>query len=98
MRPTRGPWAYARDDDPKNPAHVTTVARVGSFVVGLASPYPGGNYRDGDPDGDEEADAALIASVHDLLRACELVEMATRGGDYDAAFKAVRAALARAKT
>jgi len=43
-----------------------------------------------------EANARLIAAAPDLLDACKAVDEATRGGDYEAAFKAVRAAIAKA--
>ena len=42
-----------------------------------------------------EANARLIAAAPDLYAACLAVEDAQRGGDYETAFKAVRAALAR---
>jgi hypothetical protein len=73
MKHTPGPWAYELEYGPNitEPPRITTVARCANFVIGLPSDYPGGNYRDGDPSGDEEADARLIAAAPDLLEALE---------------------------
>ena len=74
---TPGPWVYAREygasvtEAPK----ITTVARCADFVIGLECDYPGGDYRNGDPSGDEEADARLIAAAPDLLDALETMLM-----------------------
>lgn len=72
---TPGPWVYAIEYGP-NVAElpcITTVGRCANYVIGLPSEYPGGNYRDGDPCGDEEADARLMASAPDLLDALQVV-------------------------
>ena len=45
----------------------------------------------------KEADARLIAAAPELLAACRLVEQAQRDGDYMTAFRAVSAAIAKAK-
>jgi len=68
---TPGPWAYALEygQNITELPRITTVARCANYVIGLQSDYPGGNYRDGDPSGDEEADARLIAAAPDLLEA-----------------------------
>lgn len=67
---TPGPWAYELEYGPNitELPRITTVARCANYVIGLPSDYPGGNYRDGDPSGDEEADARLIAAAPDLLK------------------------------
>jgi hypothetical protein len=72
MSHTPGPWTYANvaGKDGQRPK-ITTVAYCGDFVIGLASEYPGGYYRDGDPSGDEESDARLIAAAPDLLEALD---------------------------
>lgn len=67
---TPGPWIYARDfDENGKRAKVTTIAMCCDFVIGLPARYEGGNYRDGDPSGDSEADARLIAAAPELLEA-----------------------------
>lgn len=104
---TPGPWVYAEDEgapgDPSTRPRITTVAWCCDFVIGLPSDIPGGNYRDGDPSGDPEADAKLIAAAPDLLAALQLLE-----DDYAAMLKgngisepntrllAARAAIAKA--
>lgn len=71
---TPGPWIYAPSrDDTGELARVTVVAHCCGYVIGLPTSIPGGNYRDGDPSGDEEADARLIAAAPDLLEACQTV-------------------------
>ena len=79
---TPGPWVYALDTGPigtELPC-ITTVARCAQFVIGLASDVPGGNYRDGDPSGDEEADARLIAAAPLMLEALQLIASAKSRG------------------
>lgn len=68
---TPGPWIYAREFGPNitELPRITTIARCADFVIGLECDYPGGDYRNGDPSGDEEADARLIAAAPDLLEA-----------------------------
>lgn len=75
-RHTPGPWVYALEYGPTvtEPPRITTVARCANYVIGLPSEYPGGNYRDGDPSGDEEADARLIAAAPELLEALRYIE------------------------
>lgn len=65
---TPGPWIYAHDfDENGKRAKVTTIAVCCDFVIGLPAAYEGGNYRDGDPSGEPEADARLIAAAPELL-------------------------------
>ena len=65
---TPGPWIYAPSrDDTGELARVTVVAHCCGYVIGLPTSIPGGNYRDGDPSGDDEADARLIAAAPELL-------------------------------
>ena len=47
--------------------------------------------------GEIDANARLIAAAPELLAACRLVEQAQRDGDYMTAFRAVSAAIAKAK-
>ena len=73
---TPGPWVYGlRFDSENQRAKITTVAHCGDYVIGLASAYPGGDYRQGDPCGAEEADAKLIAAAPDLLAAAEAIKI-----------------------
>jgi hypothetical protein len=98
---TPGPWAYALEHGPNitEPPRITTVARCASYVIGLPSESPGGNYRDGDPCGDEEADARLIAAAPDLLAALEFLDgcSAPMTSQQDECWKLVRSALAKAR-
>ncbi len=66
---TPGPWQYAQEYGPHiaELPRITTIARCADFVIGLPSDVPGGDYRNGDPSGDEEADARLIAAAPELL-------------------------------
>jgi hypothetical protein len=74
MSHTPGPWAYALEygHNITEPPRITTVGRCANYVIGLPSDYPGGNYRDGDPSGDEESDARLMAAAPELLAALKL--------------------------
>lgn len=98
---TPGPWAYELEygQNITELPRITTVARCANYVIGLPSDYPGGNYRDGDPSGDEEADARLIAAAPDLLEALELADHMLSGSNMDAkAVKnKVRSAIAKAR-
>ena len=88
---TPGPWTYALEYGPNitEPPRITTIGRCANYVIGLPSDYPGGNYRDGDPSGDEEADARLMAAAPELLEALETLERWLRqageedGGNFD---------------
>ncbi len=81
LQHTPGPWVYAPDfDSAGKRAKVTTVAQCCEFVIGLPSAYEGGNFRDGDPSGEAEADARLIAAAPELLEALQAVmQMDVRG-------------------
>lgn len=100
---TPGPWVYALEYGPTvtEPPRVTTVGRCANYVIGLPSDYPGGNYRDGDPCGDEEADARLMAAAPDLYEALkELIDMDVayqRGPKVSDAVDKAHAALAKAE-
>ena len=50
-----------------------------------------------DAEGETASNARLIAAAPELLAACRLVEQAQRDGDYMTAFRAVSAAIAKAK-
>lgn len=95
---TPGPWAYALEYGPSvtELPRITTVARCANYVIGLPSEYPGGNYRDGDPSGDEEADARLIAAAPDLLEALKSAVAAMEPHMAGDGYLAVRVGLARA--
>ena len=83
---TPGPWIYAREFGPNitELPRITTIARCADFVIGLECDYPGGDYRNGDPSGDEEADARLIAASPDMLSVLqELKESASYWSEYD---------------
>jgi len=100
---TPGPWAYALEYGPNitEPPRITTVGRCANYVIGLPSEYPGGNYRDGDPSGDEEADARLIAAAPELLEALELardhIDMAALEVSHCKDADRIRAAIAKAR-
>jgi hypothetical protein len=66
---TPGPWVYAERKSLNDRPCVTTVAHCCEYVIGLPSDIPGGNYRDGDPSGDPEADARLITAAPTLFDA-----------------------------
>jgi len=93
---TPGPWVYAESGPGQK---VTTVAHCARFVIGLACSIPGGNYRDGNPCGDEEADARLIAAAPELLEALRAMterwEPDTEGADRRM-WENARAAIAKA--
>jgi hypothetical protein len=98
---TPGPWVYELDDGAcGNRPYITTVARCCDFVIGLRCDIAGGNYRDGDPSGDPEADARLIAAAAELL--AELIDLRRQIHDFakkygEADFETGRAAAAIAK-
>lgn len=99
---TPGPWVYAREygESVTEAPKITTVARCADFVIGLECDYPGGDYRNGDHSGDEEADARLIAAAPDLLEACRAMldccyDM-DRNDETLAAVKATMKAIAKA--
>lgn len=96
---TPGPWAYALEYGPSvtELPRITTVARCANYVIGLPSEYPGGNYRDGDPSGDEEADARLIAAAPELLEALELLTAGIENSVSDTYIPLVKARAAIAK-
>jgi hypothetical protein len=74
VKHTPGPWVYERDNGPgRNRPHITTVAHCCDFVIGEPSTFAGGNYRDGDPSGDPEADARLLAAAPELLGALQVI-------------------------
>lgn len=83
---TPGPWRYDRcNSSPTTGEHMIAGGKPGYLA----------EVRDCGS-GDVSANARLIAAAPDLLEACKAVDEATRGGDYEAAFKAVRAAIAKA--
>lgn len=89
---TPGPWE-ARNDHPTSACLHVTDSRGGDVATVFFAPEE-------DPDSRylpvRAANARLIAAAPDLLAACRAVESAQRGGDYGAAFDAVRAAIAKA--
>jgi hypothetical protein len=95
---TPGPFVFAPYQDANGEqARITTIGHVSDFVVGLPSDIPGGDYRNGDPSGDMEADARLFAASYSLYMAAKqaLLEcpelMGTRAGDaLDKALKQAR--------
>jgi hypothetical protein len=90
---TPGPWSYALYEPG---VKITTVAHCAGFVIGLPCSIPGGNYRDGDPSGDPEADARLIASAPDLLDQCIKALAAWEGSGPAIFLDDLRAAIAKA--
>lgn len=97
---TPGPWAYALEYGPNitEPPRITTVGRCANYVIGLPSDYPGGNYRDGDPSGDEEADARLMAAAPELLAALKHLRHNAKmsGADMGLALDVADAAIGKA--
>lgn len=99
---TKGVLVYAEEGRPL--PEIATVARIGAFVVGIATPgYPGGDYRNIDcPDPAGEADAArmvLTWNAYDALLAAltprqwsrEMSDAWHRAiPDVEAAFAAIR--------
>jgi hypothetical protein len=95
---TPGPWAYALEYGPNitEPPRITTIGRCANYVIGLPSDYPGGNYRDGDPSGDEEADARLIAAAPEMLEVLEDIKRKLRVDDPLDMYDSVCAVIAKA--
>jgi hypothetical protein len=67
-------------------------------VIGIKSDTPGGNYRNGDPSGDPEADARLMAAAPELLDAARAFVAPFEGVDMGegSAVSLARAAIAKA--
>jgi hypothetical protein len=97
MSHTPGPWAYALEygHNITEPPRITTVGRCANYVIGLPSDYPGGNYRDGDPSGDEESDARLMAAAPELLAA--LKQCHDNAGSPELVYQVSKAAIAKAE-
>lgn len=72
-------------------------------IIGVRPPYtihaklPNGSDTDALATVHHEGNQQLFAAVHDLLAACEAVEQAQLGGDYEHAFNLIHAALSKAR-
>ena len=87
---TPGPWKFGKE----------LTARSGEWLVSFDAGSKGRGIAIAETragSGNEEANARLIAAAPELLAACRLVEQAQRDGDYMTAFRAVSAAIAKAK-
>lgn len=84
---TKEPWVAVRDDIG---VEVATVAHVGDYRVGVATPgYPGGNYRDTDYGTDAEDARRIVACVNALAGLPTAAIEAGVVGDMVAAFERI---------